>query len=659
MHSFEITGLLEGLLGTRWCAGYQGVSSLQLNSAAVCGIFGVVSRRGVSQDDPRLVRLAKALEHRGPDATSCLEFPGVAAGMHRLAINGLRRGDQPIESRDGRVSLMGNGEVYNSLQLRAAVESSGRPLASDSDLAPVAELWAEYGPACLPQVDGMFALAVLDRRSRTVTLARDRMGEKPLYFVRLGEEVWWSSELLPLVRAGIVTVDLDASSLQRYLIEGLCAEPKTPILGIEALEAGSVLRIDVPTLELRGSKYWRPEEFVGEELLDADVMAHLLENAVSKALMSDVPIGVALSAGLDSTYVAATARRHREDISTFTVDFDSNNSANEGSLAASTSHSIGVAHTLIRVDTRDVADSFLEVCVGRDLPVADVTGPAYDALCRVVRNAGLKVLLTGQGADELFWGYRWTTRWMTRVSRLSKRRQSNLRSWSDLELPLGASEWLESFQEGFGFQSRRMAAALLVDPELSSNPLRLQPKWFRDFADIKSLVGGGSHSKADTAGGSRAAGVIAADFMIGMMRTYLRSNGLAQMDRLSMQHGLEARTPFVDRTLVEYVLSGAGRDIDSGNTLSKDFFRSVVARQIPPEVLARPKSGFRPPVRDWLDAIWRGTKEWRREPLSPELLGWDKGSATRLLESPTHLTGEVNHVGLRLLTLEVWLREVL
>ena len=624
----------------------------------MCGIFGVISRHGLNRDDPRFAKLAKALEHRGPDSTSFLEFPGVAAGMHRLAINGLRRGDQPIESRDGLVSLMGNGEVYNSRQLRAAIESSAPPLASDSDLAPVAELWAKCGHECLTQIDGMFALAVLDRRSRTVTLARDRMGEKPLYIVRLVQEIWWSSELLPLVRAGIVTPDLDAKSLEGYLIEGICAEPNTPILGVEALDAGSALRIDIPTLEMRNFKYWRPEELVGEKLLEADKLAHLLENAVSNALMSDVPIGVALSAGLDSTYVAATARRYREDISTFTVDFDSSGGANEGAVAASTSRSLGVPHTQIRVDTADVVDSFIRVCIGRDLPVADVTGPAYDILFREVKDAGLKVLLTGQGADELFWGYRWTTRWMTRVSRLNKKRQGNVRPWSDLELPMGASEWLESLREGLGIQSRRAAAALLVDPELSSNPLKLQPKWYRDLAAVKSLVPGGSLSKAHTAGMPRATGVIAAEFMVGMMRTYLKSNGLAQMDRLSMQHGLEARTPYVDRTLVEYVLSGAGRDPNSGNTLSKDFFRSVIASQVPQEVLARPKSGFRPPVRAWLDAIWHGTKEWRKEPLGPELLGWNRSCATKLLESPTHLTGEVNHVGLRLLTLEVWLREV-
>lgn len=630
-----------------------------LNWGIVCGIFGVVSDRHISRFDSRFTKLSRYLAHRGPDSSGILEFPGLLAGMHRLAINGLLSGNQPIESANGQVSLMGNGEVYNSHILRSSLGTRGLSLRSDSDLAPVVELWADRGFGCLSQIDGMYALAVLDRRSKTVTLVRDRMGEKPLYIANLGGEIWWSSEVLPLIRAGIVAGGLNATILERYLIEGVCSEPVTPIAGIQALEPGTALQIHIPTLGTNVSEYWRPEEFLGENLLRADDLAELLENSVRNALMSDVPVAVALSAGVDSSYVAAIARKFRRDIAAFTVDFDAGKGINEGTFASLTARSLGIPHTRLQVASEGIADSFLSVCVSRDLPVADVTGPAYDALCRDVSGAGAKVLLTGQGADELFWGYNWATRWVDRVNRHQRTRRRRLfPSWVELERPTGASEWAERFRDGFGLHSRHAAMALRIDPQLSSNPLRLQPKWYRDRRAIRRLVQGKAQGEPKTVLPERDSGVVASDLLLGMLRTYLRSNGLAQLDRLSMQHGLEVRTPFVDRALVEYVLGGAARTVEPGATAAKDFFRSVVAKQLPAAVLERPKSGFLPPVRVWLEKIWRRTEERRMEPISPAVLGWDKGVAQEILKAPTLVTGEVNHLGLRLLTLEVWLREV-
>jgi len=579
--------------------------------------------------------------------------------MHRLAIVDLVTGDQPLLSLDAQISLLGNGEIYNAWELREALGSDGSKLASRSDFAPLAEWWSREGLNSLKRSQGMFALSVVDRRNNTVTLARDRLGEKPLYTFQRAGELWWSSELLPLIHAGIADIDLDPISLRNFLIEGICVEPRTPIRGIQALDPGTALVIDTQSLRAETVEYWTPWNHIGDKPENLDELHLLLDGSVRKSLASDVPIAVALSGGLDSTFVAATARKYRDDIAAFTVQFDRQTHFNEGEEAAQTSKVLRIPHRAVTFPLSKVAETFLRVCVHRDLPVADVTGPAYDLLCQEVAGADFKVLLTGQGADELFWGYRWITRWLLQAESFDL--NAHALSWMRalrVGRPQGLSEGADWIREGFGLKSARKALGLKTDVGASSYPLRLQSKWFQNQIQIERLVG--SSPKTETGMNARRidVGELAPRLLIGLLQTYLRSNGLAQIDRLSMRYGLEARTPLVDQALVEYVLAHSAGQIRQ-DKWSKEAFRSAVARDLPPEVLSRPKSGFRPPVKPWLEEIWRSTHDLRRSPQSPALLGWDASEAKRVLRRPIRKTGEANHLGLRLLTLEVWLRDAL
>lgn len=385
----------------------------------------------------------------------------------------------------------------------------------------------------------------------------------------------------------------------------------------------------------------------------------LLTTPFENSLVSDVPVAVALSGGLDSAFVAATASNYRDDVAAFTVEFDRQEEYNEGEYAAQTSRALGIPHTTVKFPLSEVADTFIRVCVTRDLPVAAVTGPAYDLLCREVREADFKVLLTGQGADELFWGYRWVSRWLRQAASFDV--DASASSWMKalrVGAPRGLAESADWIRESFGFKSARKSLSLMTDPSASSNPLELQSKWYRDHSEIERLVGVARRNDTGGNPGRIDQGELAAHMLMGLLRTYLRSNGLAQIDRLSMRYGLEARTPFVDQALVEFVLAHSAGQARNGKR-SKENFRLAVARDLPPEVLNRPKSGFRPPVKPWLEEIWRSTRDLRQNPQSPSLLGWDPTVARKILRHPRLMTGEANHLGLRLLTLEVWLRDAL
>lgn len=612
----------------------------------MCGVFGVVRPSGITAGDrDAFGALGAMLKHRGPDGDGFITTDQALLGMHRLSIIDVDHGWQPFWSEDGQVGVLGNGEIYNAAALHDGLVARGHQLTSHSDIEVIAHLWEESGPQAIEQLRGMFALVIIDRRTAEVVLVRDRLGEKPLHYARVDDALWFSSELSPLVRAGVARPELDVDQLNEYLTYGFVPEPATIIAGVRKVPAGARLAIDLTSGASQVHTYWSPSDFVGDASTSSDIIASAIADAVEVNTRSDVPVAVSLSAGIDSSMVAALAQRSRGDIHAISVGYRDDTATDETALARQFAETVGMSFTRVELDTSTMAREFASVCERRDEPIADIAGAGYDSLAATARDLGYPVLLNGQGGDELFWGYPWVqTHARHRTGITGPDQPTSLRS---ALRPAVVADWLATR----GGRATRALASGSAGVAL----FRAQPGHVYMERHIRDLLPGQAMG-----------GVVTFDepltdmaaIVIALLQTYLRSNGLAQADRLSMAHSVEGRTPLVDHRLVELALSGCANP-EHLQRPAKAQLRDAAAHLLPASILERPKSGFTPPMRAWLDAIWRQEAESVTHPMLAEMAPFDRASVRRNLRSPYLRTGRINQVAFRLLTLEVWYRQLL
>lgn len=629
----------------------------------MCGLFGVVRTSGITDSDRvHFEGLAANLIHRGPDGTGLIEDRGLLLGMHRLSIMDVDHGWQPFWSEDGSIGILGNGEIYNAASLGAQLADRGHRLLTRSDMEVIPHLYEEYGIDFVQHLRGMFALVILDKRRGRLLLVRDRMGEKPLCYAFTDGAFTFASEQSALVRAGIVPFALEPSVLPQYLLYGFTPEPFSLVTGISKVPAGSIAELDLATGSLDVRAYWSMLEHLGDEPLTTDRLRRTIEDAVEACCQSDMPVGIALSGGLDSSMVAVIANRVRSDLTAFSIGYNGGPS-DESSMAAELASGLGIPHVVSHLDAREVGASFAEVCAARDEPVSDIAGPSLSAVSKSAHDAGVPVLMTGMGGDELFWGYEWSRRLASyafaRLSPTGSPAASySLRQWLPQRSPAGLAQWLET------------AGGLKVERDLDTYftrwssdqtvPIALfefqngYPGVVRDVARLCRVESGFPHPRKSM---PRSAHLVPGYYINALCETYLRVNGLVQLDRLSMHHSVESRTPLVDYQLTEVVLSSTMHGDDGLSGPPKAKLRQVAKELLPAHVINRPKLGFTPPVRDWVAEIWRNNGA----ALSTDSLLAESGllEGSRVLANlrrPLHRTGRVNQIALRLATLELWAR---
>ena len=629
----------------------------------MCGLFGIIRPGGTTVDDElALERLGDQLRHRGPDGSGYIRERAALLGMHRLSIMDPAHGWQPFWSEDGRWGVLGNGEIYNANVLRRGLQDRGHSFTTGSDIEVVPHLVEEHGLDAFVRLRGMFALIVIDRQAGEVLLVRDRLGEKPLAYWSSGDALYIASEQSALVRAGIVPLKIDRAMLAPYLLHGYTPEPRSLIAGVRKVPAAHIVRIRLSDGDLAEHRYWDPVDAIGDaELTDADLTA-AIEDAIVSTCTSDVPVGIALSGGLDSSMVAAIATRARTDLHAFTIGY-STSGHDESALAQDLAARLGIpCHTTI-LHTDEIAGDFARVCGARDEPISDIAGPALSAVPRACHEAGVPVLLTGIGGDELFWGYDWIRQlaaWMTTYLAESAAGADVSRArFTERPRALQAQvDWV------LGLGGRRADGAMRSFVSRGASPNSV-PLPFYEFqpghAAIRSAMGqlfGATESNlVPEFQGPARADLMAAMYTISSNDTYLRVNSFVQVDRLSMQYSIESRTPLADGDLVAKVLSGRLR--------SRDHFAPPKARMrelargiLPDDVISRPKRGFTPPVRDWVRAIWARNTCAMSGSACVEVAGLPASTTARWMSTPVTRSGRVNHVALRLLTLELWLRSL-
>jgi asparagine synthase (glutamine-hydrolysing) len=563
----------------------------------MCGIAGILTFDPDDRVDvPRLRHMRDTIVHRGPDGSGLYVDGPVGLAHRRLAIVDVNRGQQPMSNEDGLINVVFNGEIYNHRDLRPGLEARGHVYRSHSDTETILHAYEEHGDRTPELLHGMFAFAIWDSTRQKLLLARDRLGIKPLYYAIIGKELLFASEIKSIIAVLPSAPQLDRSQLPEFLANGFVTGEHTLFTGIKRLLPGHILTWTAQA-GVATRQYWRvPEdaEPTGQSFNDAsDALREQLFASVKRHLMSDVPLGVFLSGGVDSTALTAIASRLVPDkLKTFSVGF-ADRDANELGYARQTADAIGTEHRDLVVTPMEFFSSLPRLVWHEDEPIAFPSSVPLNAVSQLA-SEHVKVVLTGEGADELFLGYNRyrVTHWNARLGRaywaMAPGAVRPMVRKAVAHLPDRASRILNRtflgfepglrhiYLENFAVVGADRQRQLLKDPALAA----VDP-----YADaLRDLEHGESDllnrmSRHD-------------------LRTYLHEL-LMKQDQMSMAASIESRVPFLDDELVATV-AAMPSSMKLRGWQTKALLRHAVRDLVPPAVLTRKKMGFPVPVGRWL-----------------------------------------------------------
>jgi asparagine synthase (glutamine-hydrolysing) len=567
----------------------------------MCGIAGIVladRNNRVSAD--RLHKMCAVMEHRGPDDEGIFVSGNAGLAMRRLSIIDVAGGHQPIANETGDVHLVCNGEIYNHQVLRSELESRGHRFRTDSDVEVILHLYEELGADCVQQLRGMFAFALWDGRNRRLILGRDRLGKKPLFY-RLGPEGLTFGSEIRLLRLGeSAPPEIDHSALSHYLSLQYVPSPQTIYKDVAKLPPAHVMTYDSDGA-VRMQRYWQLsyEPKTTCSLREAtDELERLLDEAVRIRLMSEVPLGVFLSGGIDSAVVTALTIRHSSDpVRTFAIGFQSD-LFDEAPMAEETARILGSEHQSIYVKP-DFLATLPELVWHFGEPFADPSALPMYYLCREARQS-ISVALGGDGGDEAFAGY---SRYaLNNLARLADHLPNALTQGLagrilnampdrglDRSLVTAAKHFagglhkpgpVQNLERGFFFGEEDKAAVFTDDFKATlgeHNTLQHALAWYDDISAETSLDRTLGHDVAH----------------------YLADDLLVKADIASMSHSLELRAPFLDHVVMEFAAQLPANWKLNGLRGTKHILKLVASRMLPHQVVNRRKRGFSPPVSEW------------------------------------------------------------
>jgi asparagine synthase (glutamine-hydrolysing) len=632
----------------------------------MCGIFGVVYSDPLRSPDDRAVeRAVSTLAHRGPDDHGTVRFPGAALGATRLAIVDIAGGRQPFAGKGGRTALVHNGEVYNFEELRRALAARGARFATRSDTEVVLRACETDGARAVATLRGMFAFAFYDDRSRRLLLARDRLGIKPLYYRATPDEIVFASELKAILAFDPAAPrTLDEAALDHFLTLEYVPAPRTLLREIRKLPAGH--RLEWHDGRARIERYWEIPEtktLSSEERAAAELRDRLAE-AVKSQLVSDVPLGVLLSGGIDSSTVAALVARNRPaELRTFSMRIP-HSGYDESAHARLVAESLNARHTEIEITPRP-CEIVPDLVRAFDDPVSDSSIVPTYLLCRETRRS-VKAVLSGDGGDELFAGYdtyvaQKLARVYGRVPRSVRRGvlEPVLRAARPRSAKKGIVNRAKRFAEGAALPEDLGAArwmiflseeerALLYGDELARLLDGMDP-----YAPIRERL-----SDRPRRGARASEDPIASALRVDLS-LYLPDDILAKVDRTSMACSLEVRVPLLDDTVVELAASIPAAWKMRG-LRGKAILRRAVSDLVPAAVLRRGKEGFSAPMKRWLRQDLRPLLEEALSPRAVERRGLFRPERVRqLVEQHSRERADHSHRLFALLFLELWCREYL
>ncbi|HVR89541.1 MAG TPA: XrtA/PEP-CTERM system amidotransferase [Novosphingobium sp.] len=611
----------------------------------MCGIAGLFHLTTPKPVDPaRVERMCDAIEHRGPDGSGVWTAPGVGLGFRRLAIIDLAGSPQPMASTDGRAMLVFNGEIYNYRELREELRAAGAQFHTDGDGEVILAAWQRWGVDCLPRLHGMFAFAIYDLAERTLFLARDRLGVKPLFTARLSDgSLAFGSELKALLAHPLLRREIDPLAVEDYLTWGYVPDHRSILKGVEKLAAGHYLLLRHDGPEPAAVQWWDisfAERATGSAAdLEAELL-HLLRQAVTSRMVADVPLGAFLSGGVDSSSVVALmAENSTSPVKTCSIGFDVA-ALDETSYAEQIAQRFATDHRSRRVSPDDFGEVDTLAAMF-DEPFADASALPTWRVCQLAREA-VTVALSGDGADEAFAGYR-RHAFQHGEDRLRGILPQSVRG--PLFGALGAiypkADWAPrpfrakttllslaaSSEQGY---SRALS---VIPPELRQT--LYSPEYLRLRGDYRAEQPFEAMMRAAPA----RSGLDRAQYAD--LKFWLPGDILTKVDRTSMAVSLEAREPLLDHRLLEFAATlPEGLRLRRGQ--GKWLLKKTMERYLPADILYRQKQGFVTPIAQWFRGPLAETARGMGASAALARTGWFDAKRLGAL-AEAHIAGRTDH----------------
>jgi asparagine synthase (glutamine-hydrolysing) len=575
----------------------------------MCGLVGLCSRSKLQNHEILFSRkLMKELNHRGPDQKGEYKKDNIFLGMQRLSIQGIQDGQQPFFSPDKKISLIANGEIYNFLEIKEKLIKKGYKFQTKSDCEVLIALYFYYGLDFLntEEIRGMFAFILYDNKKKILVCGRDRFGEKPLYYFEDKNKFLFSSELRSMANVVDCRLNINKTAVNDFFHFGFINEPNTIFSEINKIEAGSIMilnTIDFKKKTIFYSDFFKTKKYKKKNF--DKIFEKELFTVGMITTRSEAKIGIALSGGLDSNLIAALGSKYRSDLEAINVTYKNSNNNIENSIARYNSKKLGMKFHSCFLSDNEMLKNFKKLILFRDEPIADISGSSYLKIMQVAKAKRFKVILLGQGSDEIFWGYPW----LKQVFNVNKYYLNKNFFWKPylyyclIPKSLDITVWID-FAKNFFFVPR----FIFLVKNLKKNKFlfyELNRDYFIFHKNKKDFYGENFYREVNNQNPSnnfvkkfKKIKNFKIHFINLIFKSYLLQNGIVQSDRLSMSQNIEARLPLLDYIFVNLCLSFAYM-INSKNYLFLFFKKHFSFLKI-----NKKKIGFEVP-NNWSKVIFK------------------------------------------------------
>jgi len=623
----------------------------------MCGICGKMKFEKEARVSSALIRgMLDTIRHRGPDDGGVYTSPQIGLGQVRLSIIDLASGHQPLSNEDGTIWIVFNGEIYNYRELRSFLLSKGHILKTQSDTEVIVHLYEELGPACLEKMRGMFTFALWDQNKRNLFLARDRVGIKPLYYAVIGDGIVFASEIKALLADPEVKRELAPEIVDRFLTFLYVPGEETLLKGIRKLAPGHYLLVKKDQMEIR--QYWDlrfSEPTGGRSLADAESeLSELLAESIELHMIADVPVGVLLSGGVDSTAVlSCAAEKSEKNINTFTVGFSGSHVPDERPYAKLAAESFHSRHHEMTIAASDFREFLPKYVWHMEEPVCEPPAIAMYYVSKLARKH-VKVLLSGEGGDEAFAGYNnyRSITWMERFKKICPPLNHTM-SWGLAK----ANSWMHSTRLA---KYAPLVSATFPDYYYSrtSTPYRYSGNGIGELysTGFTNLV----NKEYTIEPVRRLFSAVKNESILNQMlyidtKTWLPDDLLIKADKMTMANSLELRVPLLDHRLLEFAASLPTQYKLNGLTL-KYIWKKALAKRVPEPILKRKKAGFPVPYECWLRKEFRDDVRAILTDRTTVQRGYFQKDAVERLLRANDEHGTYSKEIFSLVTLELWHR---
>lgn len=585
----------------------------------MCGILGFLSQ-ATEKNKNNIGDFLHFISHRGPNDQGFWSDHHIQLGHTRLSILDLSPlGHQPMSYQNQRYWITFNGEIYNYLELKGELINLGYTFTSQTDTEVLLAAYSQWGRFCLDKLRGMFAFAIWDREEKQLFLARDRTGEKPLYYWYDHHNFYFASELKALVSSLPEKPALNPIAVDLYLHYQYVPEPLTPLSGVYKLPAAHYLLIDHDTWKIQPQPYWNLEQIAPVTGNPVELIRQELDRVIELTLRSDVPIGIALSGGIDSGAIAALAApKYKGTLQTFSIGYPGRPPYDERKEAEELAKTLGLPFFDIELHTEELVTFFPELVAAMDDPIADIAAFGHYSVMKKASEHGIKVMLSGIGGDELFWGYAW----LVEAAQLTEQKQHFLSksfpSWFSssiegiskhqlyqrlslspkvpLSIRLLLNQGIKMEKMRLGYPQQAVYQNLVPDFQIATNYTQTiyHPEFLAQIPQKNAYQPFQLNSPPWEDIPIKICQLI--------FNTWLVSNCLSLSDRVSMASSVETRLPFLDHKLIELVM-GLRKTQPDHELGQKYWLKQALQGILPDEVLNRPKRGFQPPVQEWMEGI--------------------------------------------------------